>query len=81
MFHCFVGTLKEHGPTYFPGGHSHIMELRVRFNKNIEKGLDFCHRASSTFLEIRGKFSTTSTLRVSILNNEHRHLGSKIGAA
>ena len=58
------------------GGHFHIMELRIRVNKNVEKGLDFCHRASSTFLEIRGQFSTTSTLRVSILNNEHRHLGS-----
>ena len=63
------------------GGHSHIMELRIRVNKNVEKGSDFCHRASSTFLEIRGQFSTTSTLRVSILNNEHRHLGSEIGAA
>ena len=52
------------------------MELRIRVNKNVEKGSDFCHRASSTFLEIRGQFSTTSTLRVSILNNEHRHLGS-----
>ena len=59
-----------------PGGHFHIMELRIRVNKNVEKGSDFCHRASSTFLEIRGQFSTTSTLRVSILNNEHRHLGS-----
>ena len=58
------------------GGHFHIMELRIRVNKNVEKGSDFCHRASSTFLEIRGQFSTTSTLRVSILNNEHRHLGS-----
>ena len=52
------------------------MELRIRVNKNVEKGSDFCHRASSTFLEIRGQFFTTSTLRVSILNNEHRHLGS-----
>ena len=58
------------------GGHFHIMELCIRVNKNVEKGSDFCHRASSTFLEIRGQFSTTSTLRVSILNNEHRHLGS-----
>ena len=58
------------------GGHFHIMELRIRVNKNVEKGSDFCHRVSSTFLEIRGQFSTTSTLRVSILNNEHRHLGS-----
>ena len=58
------------------GGHFHIMELRIRVNKNVEKGSDFCHRASSTFLEIRGQFSTTSTLRVSILNNEHRHLVS-----
>ena len=61
------------------GGHFHIMELRIRVNKNVEKGSDFCHRASSTFLEIRGQFSTTSTLRVSILNNEHRHLGSYFG--
>ena len=59
-----------------PGVHFHIMELRIRVNKNVEKGSDFCHWASSTFLEIRGQFSTTSTLRVSILNNEHRHLGS-----
>ena len=58
------------------GGHFHIMELRIRVNKNVKKGSDFCHRASSTFLEIRGQFSTTSTFRVSILNNEHRHLGS-----
>ena len=50
------------------GGHFHIMELRIRVNKNVEKGSDFCHRASSTFLEIRGQFSTTLTLRVSILN-------------
>ena len=63
-----------------PGGHFHIMELRIRVNKNVEKGSDFCHRASSTFLEIRGQFSTTSTLRVSILNNEHRHLGSYFSA-
>ena len=68
---------KQHTFFSFPrGGHFHIMELRIRVNKNVQKGSDFCHRASSTFLEIRGQFSTTSTLRVSILNNEHRHLGS-----
>ena len=73
LLSCTVLTLCNLSPQ---GGHFHIMELRIRVNKNVEKGLDFCHRASSTFLEKRGQFSTTSTLRVSILNNEHRHLGS-----
>ena len=32
------------------------MELRIRVNKNVEKGSDFGRTASSTFLQKRGLF-------------------------
>ena len=63
--HVFLKMQGRHLYLQARGGHFHIMELRIRVNKNVEKGSDFCHRASST---LRGQFSTTSTLRVSILN-------------
>ena len=41
-------------PTH-PGRVTHIiMELRIRVNKNVEKGSDFGHQSSTTFLQIRG---------------------------
>ena len=42
------------------GGHSNIMELRIRVNKNVEKGSDFGRTASSTFLQKRDLFFTIS---------------------
>ena len=46
------------------------MELRIRVNKTVEKGSDFGHWASTTFLQIRGQFWPITTKRVSILNTD-----------
>ncbi len=41
-------------------GHSNIEELRIRVNKNVEKGSDFGHWGSTTF---RGRFLSITTFR------------------
>ena len=59
---------------FLPGGtHSDIYELRIPYNKHVEKRIRFS--PSGVVLGIRGKFCTVSTLMVSFWNNAHRHLG------
>ena len=45
------------------GTHSDIYELRIRVNKQVEKGSDFRHRTSN-----KDKFCTVSTLMMSFWN-------------
>ena len=58
------------------GGHSNIVELHIRVNKNIEKGSDFGH-----WRRLGGRFLTILTKRVLYWSkmNTNLHLGSYFG--